>query len=407
MLIQTQQQFDVIIYGASVAGIAAAIRYAQNGVRVALIDPPMTNDYKDRLDYVTSSADKLLRSLLQHESSPAIPGKVEFWTRWGWIRSDAANQGYFVHQHELRERLLNYAHETSGITRFHGAAAEQIIRHGSTVTGIQIQQGGRDYPLQLLARLIVVAGDVNARFASMLNLKQAQTGRVYFRAFYELSGLPRAQFWLLEPDVAAIIAHGSRLTEVIYAPTSLAAFQQDTEGHFAHALAGLPDAPYVPDSTRISQVMRMETTLGIGQADHHAGLAFIGAAKLALPLFRANQMSMEIQSAHWLVENTLQALMVTGELENALHAYRQQHRQATRAYQQHNDELANGRRFNNAEKLALAAAAHNPAAAARFFAYLNQSITRSQLLKPDSIFYALLSKREPIPDPPVSVPQSS
>ena len=408
LLIQTQQQFDVIVYGATISGITAAITYAQNGVRVALVDSDSIKRDHDRLDYANPTARQLLRSVLLQESIPIVPGKLELWTRWGWIRPDKPELNQFVHHGELRDQLLKVARFTSGLTLYQEAKVENILKNGEDVIGIQIQEHTSERPLKLLARLVVMADRPNSHLNSLLNLKPATLGRMYYHTFYELSGMPRAQFWLLDPDVAAIVAHGKGLTEVIYspAPQHLAAFQQDPEGSLTLCLAQLPEAPQIPNSTRISRVFGPVAADSSIPDANYSGLVTIGPAKLSLPLFRANQMGMDLQSAFWLVENTLQALMVTGEIEGALRAYRQQHQQATRAYRQHNDQLASGRSLNKAENLVLSAAANHPAAATRLFGYLNQTLVRGQVLRPGTFIQALRSNPEPAPAKPLSAPQS-
>ncbi len=406
MLIQTKQQFDVILYGTTVAGLTAAITFAQNGVRVALVKPRSNSHNSGQVEYVTPTADRSLRSILRQQTLPTSPGKLEFWTRWGWIRNSGSDQGYFVEADALHSLLLNIAYRTNGVTLFRDAVIEQVVKNREAVFGLQIRQPENERSLQLLARLVVAADGSNSQL-TQLSSRSQQPGRVYYHAYYELSGQPRAQIWLLDPDVAAIITHGDNLTQVIYAPApkNLAAFQRDPEGSLAHNLAQLPDGPHIPFSTQISRVLGPVATGNIATTNNPPGLVCIGTAQLALPMFRANQLSMEIQAAHRLVESTLHALMVSGEIEKSLTEYRQQQRQLSRAYRQHNHELAMGRQFSQGEKLILAAAAHHPAAAERFFTYLNQSITRGQLLRPGTVIQALRRGEKPVPAKPQSVTQ--
>ena len=85
-----RDSYDVVIVGAGIAGCTAARLYAQNGLRVALVERRShIGDYKRMCTHfiqpsATPTIERLGLAALIEEAG-GIRNSLDTWTRWGWI----------------------------------------------------------------------------------------------------------------------------------------------------------------------------------------------------------------------------------------------------------------------------------------------------------------------------------
>ena len=126
----------------------------------------------------------------------------------------------------------------------------------------------------------------------------------------------RARLWLLDPHgaaqfpneddltVMAAVAHRSRLPE----------FRADLEGAYGRMIGGLPDGPDLSQAERVSKLIGSLDHQNVMRPAARRGVAFVGDAALATdPLFGVG-LSWALQSAEWLVDHTVPALLDSGDL---------------------------------------------------------------------------------------------
>ncbi|TDJ60881.1 MAG: FAD-dependent oxidoreductase, partial [Proteobacteria bacterium] len=86
----TKQNFDVAVIGGAIAGCTAAILFAREGLKVALVERHGTGAGFKQLctHFIQPSATQTIRRLglaEKIEAAGAIRNAVDMWTPWGWI----------------------------------------------------------------------------------------------------------------------------------------------------------------------------------------------------------------------------------------------------------------------------------------------------------------------------------
>jgi 2-polyprenyl-6-methoxyphenol hydroxylase-like FAD-dependent oxidoreductase len=105
-----EQQFDVIVVGAGIAGCTAATLFARRGLNLALVERNADCKAYKRMctHFIQASAVPTIRRLgldKAIETSGGIPNRIDLWTRWGWIRGEPHNaQGEPTHGYNIRRK---------------------------------------------------------------------------------------------------------------------------------------------------------------------------------------------------------------------------------------------------------------------------------------------------------------
>jgi menaquinone-9 beta-reductase len=380
-------QFDVIIYGADVAGCAAAIFYARCGVRVGLVDTQSRAPQRipPRLGLLTPAAHDFLQQL-RLDGPDRFPARWALWARNRWLDLPAAGQ--FLNVPALRQELLSLAYYTSGVTWIPDACIQDLVVVDDTVRGIIVQQGPT--PLKLLARLIIASDGPQSRLAQMAGLKAQVTpsGRFRYHAFYRCANDLKARLWLLDPDIVALLPHSPDLVEVICAPTSdqLVHFRADPQRRFTQHISQLTEV--INPATPVSRIIGPFSTPATAHPQRRPGLAFLGTARFAADPLWNTAISWALPAAHTLVYSTVKAIMLTGEIEAGVHAYERQLRQQIEPQYRYLADLTTGRPLNRTESLALTAASQDDDAARRLQDFLLGSGSLRSVLKPDTLLRA-------------------
>ncbi len=398
-----QQQFDVAIVGASIAGCAAATLFARRGLRVALIERNTDlNAYKKFCTHsITGVSTPIIRKLgldRYIEAAGAIRNSPAFNIGSGWIADPDhdSGYGYNIRRQTLDPLLRRIAIESANATYFPGHSAVGLLKTNQQVNGLNLQNNATKETFQINARLVVAADGRNSAVARMAGVKEQvhANNRFGYFAHYRNLKTPFAnhsQFWVSGRDVAYTFPNDDDVTLVacIIHKDELEAFKEDIEGNFKRFIAQLPDAPDLTHAERITPMIGIMDVPNIYRDCSVPGLALIGDAILASdPLWGAG-IGWALVSADWLVEQAAPALLVKGNLENALKRYRRQHFWTTLSHRFHINWFATGRTLNILEKIYFNGAAKDTTVARMLHAYGARKITFTQLMLPWNFARAL------------------
>jgi menaquinone-9 beta-reductase len=392
-IISDQQDYDVVVVGASLAGCAVALELGRAGMRVALVEqrPDPAAFKRTCSHFIQASAVPALERLGLLEpimAAGAVRSRLRARTQWGWIEAPTERAGYAVN---LRREVLDpLVRETAaaapGIDLTLGRTAVRLLRQGGAVRGVVVRD--RDgVETELRAQLLVGADGRDSTVAALAGVvtKTLPHGRFAYGAYFEgapPAGAPAASAWFMDPDWAAAFPTDDDLVFYAAMPTKarLAEFKGDPEEAMLSYLAGVPDPPPIHEARRVSPVIgklempnRVRTTTA-------PGLALIGDAALAVdPLFGVG-CGWAIQSAEWLVDCVTPALRGEEQLRRGLARYRRRHRRELREHAFFINDYATGRRLNRAERALFAAAARDPEVAARFDALATRRVRPARAL---------------------------
>ena len=398
---------DVAIVGASIAGCAAAILFARQGLSVALLERETDPAAYKKIctHYIQPSATATLERLgliSAIEAAGGVPNhRTAFWTRWGWIHppgmQNAAQPitGYNIRRETFDPMLRGLAANTPGVALMPGHTARELLKVGERVVGVRAQRA-KTGDIEIRARLLVAADGRNSRVAELAGVaaKQKKHGRFAYFAYYR--GLPQAgsglsQIWFREPDIAYSFPNDNDQTLLAVMPVhaKLEAWKSDTETNFVTLFASLPAAPAIREAERISPFLGLLQMPNQSRSVVQAGLASIGDAALAADPVWGVGCGWALQSAEWLVDCTAEALTRGCDLDAPLAAYRQRHRRQLAGHAFLIADFASGRGFNPLEKLMISAAARDPVCAAHFVAFGGRTISVAQFLAPSALARAM------------------
>lgn len=370
--------YDVAIVGASIGGCAAAILFARQGLRVALIE--RNSDLKAYkkvcTHFIQPTATPTIKRLGLAEAIEAAGGlrnSIDVWTRWGWVRSGASDKfyGYNIRRQVLDPLLRRQAAATPGVDFLPGASLRELIYRSDRVAGFRAV--GRDRKVREIRAQLVVGADgrysPTAELAGLSAQMQPNNRFIYFAYYRNLSltSGQRSQMWLLEPDVAYTMPNDDGVTVVtlMLPKTKLAAFKRDVQGNFVRFFDDLPDGPNLRQAEQVSGVMGMLDIPSISRTTTGPGLALVGDATLAADPLWGVGCGWAFQSAEWLVAATAEALRSghEPEVDQALEQYRRKHHAALAGRHARLADFARARPFNLLERLMYAAAVQDPSLA--------------------------------------------
>ena len=341
----TEQEFDVAVVGASLAGCATAILLGRAGLRVALIDKHSGPDAYKRLcgHYIQASATPVIRA--------AGPGRADRGRRRDPQRRgslDALGHHRFARGAGRSGRTATASAARSSIPLIRRLAAETPGRRiparpqggracsadDEHVTGVELRDRARR-PLRIRARLVVGADGRNStvgapgrrprttRWKRALLLHgvlhwRGAAGRALAGAF--LGARSRCRHRSPNDDgvtLLAVFLHKRRLPE----------FRGDREPALRALFAALPEAPELSRAERADKIVGY-TDYGIVSARARArpGLALVGDAALTCDPVMAIGCGWALQSGAWLADSVAPALTGEEPLRTALRRYRREHR---------------------------------------------------------------------------------
>ncbi|MFI5532141.1 NAD(P)/FAD-dependent oxidoreductase [Kitasatospora sp. NPDC051853] len=393
-----KQQYDVVISGASLAGCAAAILLARQGVRVALLErrsDPQAYKVLCTHSLVASAYPVLVELGLTEaiEAADALHNDARWWTRWGWIEPKPAPGGpalpyaYNIRRSKLDPLIRSRAAATPGVELLLGHQVTGLLQEGGRTVGVRV--GTHEGERELRARLVVGADGRDSAVAKQAGIatKQYENGRFGYLAQYR--DLPLAggigQTWFLEPDMAYAFPNEDGVTVLavlVEKKKHLAAFREDPEGSFLEFVRALPEAPPVDGARRISKLIGTVNYPLQSRRPAAPGLALIGDAALTPDPLWGVGCAWALQSAQWLAEAVGPALAGHGDLAKPLAAYARRHRRSLTGHQQLAADYAKARPFNPGERLVFSAAARDAAIARHMHLFASRLIGPLRFLNP-------------------------
>lgn len=374
---QSVSHYDVIIVGASVGGCTAAILFARQGLRVALLERQQDiNAYKKVCThYLQPNAVPTLQRLGvadDIEAAGGIRNGGQAWTRWGWLgagaRKDNNSYGYSIRREVLDPILRRHAAATPGVDFRPGTTLRELVYVNNRISGIRAEGPDRQQ-LELRAQLVVGADGRNSRTAELAGLPsqvKANNRFIYFAYFRNLTLATgqRNQVWYLEPEVAYALPNDDGLTLLACAlpKSKLAEFKQDVPGNFIRFFDRLPNGPNPRAAEQVSEVLGMLDMPLISRRPTAPGLALVGDATVTPDPVWGQGIGWAIQAAEWLVEAAAEALVKAHpeKLDQALEQYRRQHAAAFGSRFVRDADFAQVRPFNLFERLMYSAAVRDP-----------------------------------------------
>lgn len=376
---ERNEEYDVVIVGASLAGCATAILLGRGGANVALVEKkPDPNAFKRVCGHFIQPSGvptlerlELLDAIM---SAGGVRSRVRVWARWGWIEPSSDPAGYAVNlRRELLDPLVREtAAATSGVELLLGRDAQGLLHNNGVIEGVSVRD--RDgVETVLRAKLVVGADGRDSRIAELagVSTKTLPHGRFSYSAYFEdaaPANAPDGAVWFLDPHWAAALPTDGGLVICGAMPTKdrLPEFKRDPEAALVSFIADLPEAPPIRASRRVGPMigkLEMPNRVRVPIAPK---LALVGDAALATDPLYAIGCGWAFQSGEWLADSVLPALRGDEPLERGLKRYRRRHASELRGHSLLIHDYATGRRMNSIERLLHIAAARDPKVAAGF-----------------------------------------
>jgi menaquinone-9 beta-reductase len=392
-------EYDVAIVGASIAGCTAAILFARNDARVALIerDPNPAAYKKICTHFIQPSATPTIERLGLADAIEAAGGvrnEIEVFTRWGWVvppptrNTTRPGYGYNIRRETLDPMVRNRAVATPGIDFMSGFTARELLVSKNRISGVLIH-GADGLQKKIQAKLVVGADGRQTRIAELAGLAAKVKPNGRFANFAHYRNLPlqsgsRSQLWMLEPDVAFTFPNDDGITVVAAMPerAKLAEWKADPEAAMHRLFDGLPNAPHLRKAERVTPFMGMIEIPNKIRKVFKPGLALVGDAALAVDPLWGVGCGWAFQSAEWLAKAAGNSLQSPEKLDRGLAAYGRRLRFELAGHEFMISDFSTGRGYNPVERLMFSAAARDPACADHVMAFGSRCIGVAAFLSP-------------------------
>jgi menaquinone-9 beta-reductase len=390
----SEEGYDAVVVGASLAGCTSAIMLARAGASVALVEQrPDVNAYKRVCShYIQASAVATLERIGLLEPMLAAGGvrsRGHMWTRYGWIDPQPDSHvpaGVNLRREVLDPLIRTMAGETPGVQLMLGRTVNELVREDGKVRGVQARAvDGQTATLR--APLVVGADGRDSRVAELAGVrtKTAPHGRFVYGGYFAgppTAHAPDASIWFLDPHMAAAFPTDEGLTLYAVMPTKdlLGDFRADPAKALVDFVAALPDAPPIRASRLVEPLVGKLDMTNVAHAVTAPGLALVGDAALAIDPLWGIGCGWAFQSAEWLADSVAPALADgdarsgASALERGLKRYRRRHAFALRGHATLIYDYAGGRKFSAPERMLFAAAARDGRLARTFEAFGTRSI---------------------------------
>ena len=399
----SQEPFDVVVVGASIAGCTAATLFGRAGARVALIESHADPDaYKHACTHmIQSSANPVLDRLgvaAALDAAGGVRSAVDAWTEAGWVEDAASRNGgrpaglnLCVRRSVLDPLLRRTAAATQGVELMLGERAVGLVSECGRAAGVE-SVGPDGSHRRVRAQLVVGAdgrGSPVAGFARMPR-KLSPNARVAYFSYY--AGLPAGgpRIWLHGTDLAyAFPTDGERMLLAAFpSRRRLAEFKQDRAAALEATFDELPGAPRPADGERVADVVGRLDIENVMRPAAMAGLALVGDAALTSDPAVGVGCGWALQSAEWLVDETAAPLLERGDLDGALKRYRTRHHRALAPHQSLIAEGSKGRLPSRTERMLFSAATKDDTVARRFHDYATRNAGPRVFIGPRNVLRA-------------------
>ncbi len=394
-MLDSDHDYDAAVVGASLGGCATAIMLARAGARVALVEKRPDADAFKRVcsHFIQSSAIATLERLGLLGEMEALGGqrtRARIWTkRGGWIEPPdgaSVDRGINLRRELLDPLIRRHAGETPGVELLLGWGAQTLMRDGGRTSGVEVRDKNGQ-TRRLRARLVVGADGRDSRVAELAGVRTRtrKHGRIAYGAYFEgpgPAGAPNGSAWFLDPDWAAAFPTDNGLTFYAAMPTKARSedFRHDPARALTDFVAALPDAPPIRDSRMVGTPVGKLDMPNVIHRPTAPGLALVGDAALATDPLWGVGCGWALQSAEWLADSVVPALLGGEQLEQGLRRYRRRHARGLRGHALMIHDYAGGRAFTPPERMLFATAARDEPLARTFEAFGTRNIGPTRML---------------------------
>lgn len=363
---------EVVVVGASIAGCATATLLARAGARVTLVERAPDPRHHKRIcgHFIQASAVpsiERLGLLGALREAGAVESRARLRTRWGWVASESVPACLNLRREKLDPLVRAHAAGTPGVELLAGRAVTGLVAEGGGVAGVSLRDG-----TVLLADLVVGADGRDSAVAELAGVpvKTFPNARFSYGAYYEGPApeqAPDGALWFLDPEWVAAFPTDEGLTLYAVMPLGerLAEFKADREGALERMVAGVPDAPPILASRRVSPIFGKVDLTNRMRRPAGPGLALVGDAALATDPIYGVGCGWAFQSAEWLAEALAGWAAGAEPLERGLRRYRRRWTRSLAPHARMIHSYSTGRPFDRMERGLYRAAAGDPVLAER------------------------------------------
>jgi menaquinone-9 beta-reductase len=390
----TQESYDAVIVGGSLAGCAAATLLGRAGARVAVLEKSPDPAAFKRIcsHFIQASAVLTLERLELLEpmmAAGAVRSRFSSRVPWGWIEPprETAALAINLRREKLDPMVRAMAAATPGVDLLPGLTVGELRRSGGKVSGVVAHdREGAEHAFEAPLTIGADGRDSSVAKLSGVKVKTYPHGRFAYGGYFEGAAprnAPDASVWMMDPDWAAAFPTDDGFTFCAAMATMdrLPAFKADPAAAIVDYFEELPEAPSLRSARldqrgvlgKIDMTNRMRTPSA-------PGLALIGDAALATdPLFGVG-CGWAFQSAEWLADAVAPALRGEAELDAGLRRYRRAHSRHLRGHAWMIHDYATGRKLQPPERLIFSAAARDPKMATIFDAFGTRQIGPARMM---------------------------
>lgn len=383
---------DAVVVGASLAGCAAAVALARQGVRVALLEQRPDPEAFKRIcgHFIQASAVPALERLGFLEpmlAAGAVRSGSRIMTAYGLVHAGDADKAINLRRERLDPLVRGIAARTEGVELVLGERVDGLVRRDGAVAGVEAvaPSGARR---RLRAGLVVAADGRDSRVAGLGDLPERRwpNARFSYGAYYEgppPAGAPDGTIWFLDPEWGAAFPTDDGLT--LYAAMPLcgrvAEFKRDPVTALEAFVSALPDAPPLDPARRVSDAFGRIDLTNVARGPVAPGLALVGDAALATDPLWGVGCGWAFQTAEWLADAVAPALRGEEPLERGLRRYARAHRRRIGPHARLIHRYATGRRFDAGDRLVYWAGARDERVASAMAAFGSRSIAPSTMVR--------------------------
>ncbi len=312
---------DILIVGASVAGCFTALKLAQQGFRVALLEQhsEMTHYKKVCTHIIQPDGVRLLKSIGIYDTLLSQGGQatyMELLTENGTLffplsrKTHAAN----IERQYLDPSLKKRVAKEPNIRCYWGYRVDELIRETNRIVGVRANHK-QEYKINLYASLVIAADGKKSRIARLDNTaeKTIRSNRVALFAYVEnRSDLSQTKIWSFERGRRYItyFPNGKRALLSCYLPfSSYQKHKHNIQQYYDDAVKTFVNKTGLPLGNQLSQLLVAKDTSTLYRKPNSTGLAFVGDAFLTVDPLTGIGCSWAMKSADLLSRNIAKALV--------------------------------------------------------------------------------------------------